>query len=150
MIEFLPISIGIGLVVSLVLGELLGLVGAGMIVPGYFALYLTRPLTVGLTMGAGFLTYGIVRALSSFMIIYGRRRTVLMILVGYLTGMLARYFIQHEGAEMEFDVIGFIIPGLIAVSLDRWGVIESFCSLIAVAVVTRIILIFLFGAAAGL
>jgi gamma-polyglutamate biosynthesis protein CapC len=149
MIEFLPISIGIGLVVSLVLGEFLGLVGAGLIVPGYFALYLTRPLTVGLTMAAGFVTYGLVRGLSSFVIIYGRRRTVLMILLGYLMGMMARYFIQHEGAQREFDVVGFIIPGLIAVALDRWGVIESFCSLLTVAVVTRIILIFLFGAAVG-
>jgi len=136
--------------VSLVLGEFLGLAGAGLIVPGYVALYLTRPLTVGLTLGAGLLTFGLVRALSSFMIIYGRRRTVLMILAGYAMGMMARYFIQHEGAEMEFDVIGFIIPGLIAVSLDRWGVIESFCSLITVAVVTRIILIFLFGTAFSL
>ncbi len=145
MIELLPISIGIGLTASLVLGEFLGLVGAGLIVPGYFALFLTKPIVIGLTLAAGFLAYGIVRVMSSFMIIYGRRRTVLMILVGYFLGMVARYFIQHEGAGMEFDVIGFIIPGLIAVSLDRWGVLESFCSLITVAAVTRIILIFLYG-----
>jgi hypothetical protein len=71
-----------------------------------------------------------------------------MILAGYLTGMLARYVIQaHGGTEWgEHAVVGFIIPGLIAVWLDRRGIIESFCSLIAASVVVRLILILILGA----
>ena len=89
-----------------------------------------------------------IRMLGSLVIIFGRRRTVLMILAGYLAGMLARYFISLEaGPEgVEQRVVGFIIPGLIAVWLDRRGVVESLCSLITASVVVRLLLIIMFGA----
>ena len=53
MTEFLPLSVGIGLAVSLLFTEIFGLAAGGMIVPGYIALYLTRPVEVGLTLAAG-------------------------------------------------------------------------------------------------
>jgi poly-gamma-glutamate biosynthesis protein PgsC/CapC len=146
MLELLPFSIGIGLVVSILLAESFGFVGAGLVVPGYLALYLTKPAIVIMTLLAGFATYLLVKMLSSFMIIFGRRRTVLMILAGYLLGGLGRYFIHPLAPNIgEFDVIGFIIPGLIAVSLDRWGFVESFCSLITVSVIVRLILVIIYG-----
>jgi gamma-polyglutamate biosynthesis protein CapC len=147
MIELLPLSIGIGLVVSILLAEVFGLEGAGLVVPGYLALFLAHPVTVGLTLAAGVAAFFLVKALSSFVIIYGRRRTVLMILAGYFIGMLARYFVHPDGIELEFAIIGFIIPGLIAVWLDRRGVIESLCSLLIAAVTVRLILVLIFGEA---
>ena len=90
MIELLPISIGIGLAVNLFLSEIFGIAGGGLVVPGYLALHLTEPLSVIITLAAGFAAFGLVRALSSVLIIYGRRRTILMILAGYLMGMIAR------------------------------------------------------------
>ncbi len=145
--DLLSISIGIGLGVSLLLSELFGLAGGGLVVPGYLALHLTQPLTVALTLAAGFAAFVIVRALGSIMIIFGRRRTVLMILIGYLMGMVARYFIPEHVATSgaEFRVVGYIIPGLIAVWLDRRGIVESFCSLITASIVVRLILIIIFG-----
>jgi gamma-polyglutamate biosynthesis protein CapC len=145
MIELLPLSIGIGLVVSIFMAEYLGLAGAGLVVPGYLALFLTQPVVVAVTIGAGLAAFALVRAIGSFVIIYGRRRTVLMILAGYLMGMLARYFVQPEGMEPAFVVIGFIIPGLIAVWLDRQGVIESICSLLTASIIVRLILVLILG-----
>ncbi|MCL4500400.1 MAG: poly-gamma-glutamate biosynthesis protein PgsC [Deltaproteobacteria bacterium] len=145
--ELLPFSIGIGLVVSIFLAEIFGLAGAGLVVPGYLALYLTQPVIIATTLGAGLAAFLVVRAIGSFVIIYGRRRTVMMILAGYLMGMLARYFVHPKVSELEFAVIGFIIPGLIAVWLDRQGVIESICSLLTAAVIVRLILVLIFGEA---
>ncbi len=146
--DLLSISIGIGLGVSLLLSEFLGIAGGGLVVPGYLALHLTEPLTIVATLLAGLAAFILVRALGSIVIIFGRRRTVLMILAGYLTGMLASYFIRaHGGAQWgEHAVVGFIIPGLIAVWLDRRGIVESFCSLTTASVVVRLILILIFGA----
>lgn len=149
MMDLLSVSIGIGLGVSLMLSEFLGIAGGGLVVPGYLALHLTEPLTVCITILTGLAAFVLVRALSSVLIVYGRRRTVLMILAGYLTGLLARYFIHASGAPEilgEHAVVGFIIPGLIAVWLDRRGVVESLCSLITASVVVRLILIIAFGA----
>jgi len=147
MIELLPVSIGIGLAVNLFLSEIFGIAGGGLVVPGYLALHLTEPLSVVLTVAAGLAAFGLVRALSSVIIVYGRRRTILMILAGYLTGMVARYLAgaQTEEAALHYAVIGFIVPGLIAIWLDRRGIVESLCSLITASVVVRLVLILIFG-----
>ncbi len=100
-----------------------------------------------MTLAAGFAAFGIVRAIGSTVIIFGRRRTILMILAGYLTGVAARYLAgEAMGGEEMYPVIGFIIPGLIAIWLDRRGVIESICSLLTASVIVRLILILIFGA----
>ncbi len=150
MIELLPVSIGIGLGVSLLLSEVFGLTAGGLVVPGYIALHLSQPLTVLLTLGAGVASYVLVQGISSVMILYGRRRIVLLILAGYLIGMAIRTFVEGSEIEgVEFSVIGFIIPGLIAIWIDRRGIVQSLCSLITVSVIVRLILVLLFGAALG-
>ena len=84
MADLLSVAIGIGLAVSLLFSELFGLAAGGMVVPGYFALALSRPIDVALTVIAALATYLIVYLMSTFILVYGKRRTVLMILVGYL------------------------------------------------------------------
>lgn len=147
MTELLPLSVGIGLAVSLLFSEAFGVAAGGMIVPGYLALAMTRPVDVAVTIVAGFITFAIVHALSSFIIVYGRRRTVLMILVGYLVGMAIRWLAPSIGpvGTTPFDVIGFIIPGLIAIWLDRQGIIETVAAMITASVVVRLVLVLLVG-----
>jgi gamma-polyglutamate biosynthesis protein CapC len=148
MIELLPLSVGIGLAISLLFTEMFGIAAGGMIVPGYLALSLTRPVDVLITIAAGFATFAIVHTLSTFVIVYGRRRTVLMILIGYLIGMLLRFstsgFAYLQGQELQ--VIGFIIPGLIAIWLDRQGIVETIAALVTASVVVRLLLILVVGA----
>ncbi len=145
MSELLPLSIGIGLAVSLLFTEIFGLAAGGMVVPGYVALQLTRPLDVAMTIGSGFVAYAIVHALSSFIIVYGRRRTVLMILVGYLVGMMLRYSKIASPIGIDFEMIGYIIPGLIAIWLDRQGIVETVCSLLTASAVVRLVLVIAVG-----
>ncbi|MCC6746023.1 MAG: poly-gamma-glutamate biosynthesis protein PgsC [Deltaproteobacteria bacterium] len=145
--ELLPLAIGIGLAVSLLFSEFFGVTPGGMVVPGYIALHLTNPVSVLLTLGAGFATFAVVYALSSVVILYGRRRTALMILVGYLVGMGVRAllggYVEDPGPELS--VIGYIIPGLIAIWLDRQGVVETTSTLLTVSVVVRLVLILVVG-----
>ena len=84
--SILTLSIGIGLITSLIFSEFLGVAAGGMIVPGYMALYLDSPMTFILTLFVSFLTYFTVHSLSSVMIIYGRRKTVMMLLIGFIFG----------------------------------------------------------------
>jgi poly-gamma-glutamate biosynthesis protein PgsC/CapC len=144
--DTLALSIGIGLAVSLVFSEVFGLAAGGMVVPGYIALALSNPLAVLLTIGAGFATYLIVHALASVVIVYGRRRTVLMILVGYLVGSLIR-LVAGGGidAPHEYAVVGYIIPGLIANWFDRQGIVATTSTLLTASVVVRLTLILIPG-----
>lgn len=153
--DLLPVSIGLGLAVGLLFSELYGLAAGGMVVPGYFALYLDRPEEVALTIGVGLATYAIVHVASLVAIVYGRRRTVLMILVGFLLGALVRAAplgvlesLESVGARHaagDANVIGYIIPGLIALWIDRQGLIETVSVLLTASVVVRLILILCMG-----
>ena len=163
-LNLLALSIGIGLVVSLLFSEFFGLAAGGLVVPGYIALYLTRPIDLGVTLAAALLTFFLVRIASTFVIVYGRRRTALMILVGYAVGVLLKTAlaaafeasaeslalipaeqalgVAAAGREaVEAGVIGYILPGLIAIWLDRQGVVPTLAALVTSAVVVRLILI---------
>lgn len=151
--DLLTVAIGVGLAMSLLFSELFGLAAGGMVVPGYFAIALDSPARVVVTIGAAVVAYGIVHALSSVMIIYGKRRTVMMILFGFLAGMAVRLlplesvqtFETIEGisaAEVpDYSVIGYIIPGLLAIWIDRQGLIETISTLIMASIAVRMVLI---------
>ncbi|MBL9161538.1 MAG: poly-gamma-glutamate biosynthesis protein PgsC [Planctomycetaceae bacterium] len=156
MIDILTASIGIGLAVSLMFSEMFGLAAGGMVVPGYIALYLNRPIDIALTLAASFVTYLVVHSLSTFIIIYGKRRTVLMIIVGYLVrgAMTQIPFYSSEflyqlstksPIPAEWEPIGYVIPGLIAIWMDRQGVLETLSALVTSAVVVRLVLMLVFG-----
>lgn len=157
MVDLLSASIGIGLAVSLIFSEMFGLAAGGMVVPGYIALYLNRPVNVILTILAALLTFFVVKSLSTFIIVYGKRRTVLMIVIGYLvrglftliplwqSERLYELSLTFGDVTANFDVIGYVIPGLIAIWMDRQGVWETLAALITSAVVVRLTLMLVFG-----
>ena len=122
-----------------------------MVVPGYFALYLTQPMTIVLSLLTAAATYFIVHLLSTFIIIYGKRRTVLMILVAYLLRMgidsvgIGAIQAVPGFASFEWEIVGYIIPGLVAIWMDRQGLVETVSSLLAASVVVRLILILTLG-----
>ena len=147
--ELLMVSIGLGLAVSLLFGELFGLAAGGMIVPGYFALYLNQPILIAGTLAAALVTHFILRGLSQVTIVYGRRLTALTILVGYLVGMAFRFFLDGDFMSgmnsTEGAIIGFIIPGLIAIWFQRQGITETVISLLTASIIVRLILVAAFG-----
>jgi poly-gamma-glutamate biosynthesis protein PgsC/CapC len=140
--------IGIGLFVSLLYSEAFGVAPGGIIVPGYLALGVGEPLAVGLTLGVGLLTFFIVRVLSTVTILYGRRRTALMILVAFLIGSLLRAALGVGTliGPFETEVIGYIVPGLIAIWIDRQGAIVTLSSALTASVLTRLTALLLLGA----
>lgn len=147
MTGILALSIGIGLAVGLMFAELFGVAAGGMVVPGYVALYLGHPVDVLIMVASALFCFGIVKLLSPFVILYGRRRTAIMILVGYLVTMSLRFVFPNLLGFLgdEFQIIGFIIPGLLAIWMDRQGVIETISTLTVVSVIIRLILILILG-----
>jgi poly-gamma-glutamate biosynthesis protein PgsC/CapC len=148
LMDGLTVALAIGLIVSLVFSEIFGLAAGGMIVPGYLALSLHHPASVVWTLACALATWAVVRQLGKHMIIYGRRRIVLMLLFGFLCGSLVRAGLAAlapatgaEGASGCLGVIGFIIPGLIALWFDRQGVLETVGSLATSATLVRLVLI---------
>lgn len=149
MLDPLTLSIGLGLLVGLLFVGCLGLMTGGMVVPGYLALAIHQPGTLMLTLLDSLLIFLLVRLLSKYLIIFGRRRIALIILISFLSGVMLRsVFSSYYTVEMfgtAFSVVGYIIPGLIALSIDRQGIVETFTALLVASAIVRLALIVLIG-----
>lgn len=144
----LELAIGISLFINMVFLELLGIAAGGMVVPGYIALHLDEPLRVVSTTLISVVAFWLIRLLSHFMLIYGRRHLAVAIILGYiLTMAVARIEgLEHlVDAQMTIQAIGMIVPGLIAYWMERQGVIETLSGMIIGAVTTKFLLIIFTG-----
>jgi poly-gamma-glutamate biosynthesis protein PgsC/CapC len=140
-------AIGLGLVISLVFSETLGLAAGGMVVPGYLALMIHEPLRIVGTVLVGLLTFATIRLLSRYVLIYGRRRIVIAVLVGFVFGALSRNLLVFHWHDTPVDArtIGYVIPGLIANWMDRQGILQTLCVMVTTAVLVRLLLMLLHG-----
>jgi poly-gamma-glutamate biosynthesis protein PgsC/CapC len=136
-------AVGIGMFLSLILTETIGLAAGGIVVPGYIALVLHHPVQVITTVLAGLVTYLIIRLLSSYIIIYGRRLLIISILVGYLIAYLTRVspMLDLNAFSLNIQTIGFVIPGLIAYWIARQGIVPTLSAMIIVSSLVRLIII---------
>jgi poly-gamma-glutamate biosynthesis protein PgsC/CapC len=136
-------AVGIGMFLSLILTETIGLAAGGIVVPGYIALVLHHPVQVTATILAGLITYLIIKLLSAYIIIYGRRLLIISILVGYLIAYLTRIspMINLDTLSLNIQTVGFVIPGLIAYWIARQGIIPTLSAMIIVSGLVRLIII---------
>ena len=115
-----------GVAVSLLFSELTGLSPAGLVVPGYIALALQTPGRVVYTVCIALLAWGAVKILSRWMILYGRRRFAVLILLSFLLneGILALGVLPYDPG-----MIGVLVPGIMANELDKQGAVRTAVSL---------------------
>jgi poly-gamma-glutamate biosynthesis protein PgsC/CapC len=143
----IEIAVGLGVILSMIFQEIVGVSAGGIVVPGYVALQMHEPFRLLGTFLVSFLTFGIIRILSNFMFIYGRRRLVLSILIGFVLGYLSRqaFVYQWLQVDLEMQAVGFIIPGLIANWMERQGVLKTLLCLLLVASSVRLLLMLMTG-----
>ena len=139
------ISIGLGIFLSLILSESLGVTAGGIIVPGYIALYLHQPMQVVVTFLVAILVWAIIQGMANVMFLYGKRRIVLALILGFFFGYISRNFIYLSQDIGSVAVIGNIIPGLIANWMDRQGIIRTLSVVLLTSVIVKLCLMILFG-----
>jgi poly-gamma-glutamate biosynthesis protein PgsC/CapC len=127
----------IGLVLALLWAEVTDVSPGGIIVAGYFALYLDRPLRIAATLTVALLTLALYRLLARRLVLFGRRRFVLMVLAGAVLSQ-AWLLVLPElfAAPVELRVIGWVVPGILASSLVRQRPLPTLASLAAVSTLT--------------
>jgi poly-gamma-glutamate biosynthesis protein PgsC/CapC len=147
MAGLVEVSVGLGIVFSLLFSEFLGAAAGGIVVPGYIALHLHEPLRLIGTLVVAFVVYLTIKIASNFMFIYGRRRLVIAILLGFLFGYLSRQLILYEvfSLDVRMMAVGFIVPGLIANWMDRQGVIRTIAAVVIAASIVRLLLMLIWG-----
>ena len=116
-------AIAIGLVYGFFFFECTGLVAGGLIAPGYFALAFDQPWAIALCLLSAFATMAVVRSISFVTILYGRRRFIISVLVAFaLQWSIGAMAMGTTLAQGRLDVVGYIIPGLVAHEMDRQGI----------------------------
>lgn len=127
----------IGLVVSLFVVEVFGVWPGGIIVPAYLALALSRPARVGATVAAALLTLAAYKVLSRYFLLFGKRRFVVILLVGgFLIQASVLLFPKVMASPLDMRVIGWVIPGLLANNLERQKFFPTLAALVFATTVT--------------
>ena len=139
----IELAIGIGLTVSLIVSEVFGVASAGLVVPGYLALYLDQPWRLAATFLVALSTLAVVRyGIGRLVILYGRRRFGVTVLVGFLLNAALEHLRVSSCRRRppSLRAIGYIVPGLIANTALQQGVGVTVGLTLLVAAVVRLIL----------
>jgi poly-gamma-glutamate biosynthesis protein PgsC/CapC len=141
------LAITLGLFFSLLSYEVFGLAAGGIIVPGYIALQLSEPdRLVGIII-VSLVTYLIIKILSNYTFLYGRRQMVVCLLIGCLLANFSRHFlfIDITTSTVQLQAVGWVIPGLIAHWFGKQGIYRTLCVLFISSVLVRLLVIVLFN-----
>jgi len=136
-------AIALGIVVGLLAGELLGVTAAGLVVPGYLALHLDQPARLAATCALALVTWAVVRfGVSRLVVLYGRRRLAVAVLVGLVLNVLAeRLLLALPPQPVDARVIGHIVPGLVASEALGQGFVRTVAATLLAAAVVRLLLL---------
>lgn len=130
----------VGLVVGFLYYEVTGYSPGGVVPPAYFALFVHQPGRVAVTVGLALVVFLAVRFLQSRTFLYGRRRLLTTLLLGFAAKwLLERWLAPALPAPFEVQAIGFVIPGLLANDMVRQKVVPTVLSVGIVMLLTALI-----------
>ena len=124
-----------GVAISLLFVELTGLSPAGLIVPGYLALCLQTPWRIVYTLAVAVAAWGIAKLLGNVMILYGRRRFAVMVLLSFAIDLAVTSL-----GLLAYDPGMMLVPGIMAQELERQGFLKSLVPLAAVVGILALIM----------
>jgi poly-gamma-glutamate biosynthesis protein PgsC/CapC len=134
----LTLTLVIGIVVSLAVLELTGVMAGAIIAPGYLALLLDQPRALLAVLAAVVGTHVIVSLLTPWLLLYGTRRLAVSILVGLvLASGLAALRGELASELLVWAGLGYIVPGLIAHQWHRQGLLPTLLALLIAVPLTR-------------
>lgn len=133
----------LGVLISIIYYEITGISPGGIIVPGLLVMYINQPERMIYTVIVAVITFLIVKLISRYLIIYGRRRFVVMIVVSIIINILLQLILKGLSLNMlNISIIGYTIAGLIANDCYKQGIKKTIPSLaIVVGIVELLVLL---------
>lgn len=131
----------LALLISLIFTELTNLLPGGIIVPFYFALYLDDPVKILATVVSALIAMVVVKFLSRYTILYGRRKFALYLIIGILEKILFTY-LYFGNSYMFYNLsmtIGYLVPGILGREMEKQGVVKTLGSLTVVTLIIRLL-----------
>ena len=132
-------TVALSVLLSFISSEFLGILTGGMISAGYLAYFFSEPTRIAATILLGVVICLLMKALRHVIILYGRRRFMLSVILSLATVYLVQksyYYLANVPVDVR--VIGYIIPGLIANDMEKQGIIKTTLAVVAVTILVRL------------
>ena len=134
-------TMALSVILGFLSSEFLGIATGGLVSAGYLAFFMGSPARVVSTLAVSVVIYLVTLLLQKWIIIYGRRRFMVVVLLSVISTWLVEQ-ITHTGAiETDIRMVGFIIPGLIANDMLRQGIVKTLAGVTVVAVLIKLVML---------
>ena len=132
----------LGVMVSIIFYEITNITPGGIVVPGLLALYFNQIDRIIYTLIIAIITYFIVKLLSKYFVIFGKRRFVFMIIISVVLSLILDLILPTVSFELlSFNIIGYTVAGIIANNIYKQGLVKTVPSLIIVCGIIGLIMI---------
>ncbi|MBQ5391423.1 MAG: poly-gamma-glutamate biosynthesis protein PgsC [Spirochaetales bacterium] len=136
-------AIGISIILGFLFSEFLGIATGGLVSAGYMAFFMATPARIISTLVLSLVIYGLTVLLQKWIIIYGRRRFMVVVLLSLIgTWLVEQVFSKSLGfIGQDIRMVGFIIPGLIANDMFKQGVVKTLAAVSILSIIIRLIIL---------
>ena len=132
----------LGILVSIIFYEITHISPGGIIVPGLLTMYINEPQRIIYTIIVAIITYFIVKLISRYLIVFGKRRFALMIIISIVINLILELIISGISINLlSISIIGYTIAGLIANEVAKQGIKRTIPSLIIVMCIIELIVL---------
>lgn len=122
--------------------EFTGLLTGGLVSAGYLAFFFNEPMRILSTLLIAVLITFIIKGLQHFMILYGRRRFAISIMLSLLSvWAIEHLYFYFSNIGTDLRIIGFIIPGLIASDMLKQGILKTLGVLMGITLLIELLVI---------
>lgn len=135
----------VSLIISIIFSDITNIIPGGIIIPFYFVLYIYDPVKIAATVLTSIACVFVIKFLSRYTILFGRRKFAMYIIIGVLIKIIFTY-IYFGNSYMFYNLsitIGYVVPGILGRVMERQGIIKTLGGLSIVVLIIAIIQILL-------
>lgn len=134
--------VAFSVIMSFICTEFTGLLTGGLVSAGYLAYFFHEPTRIASTLVIAIILALIVRLLQHFIILYGRRRFALTLVLSLIAvWILDKTAFLYSSYGVDFRMIGYIVPGLIASDMEKQGILKTLLTIFCITAVIRLLVI---------
>ena len=132
----------LGIIVSIIFYEITDISPGGIVVPGLMVLYVNQFDKMIYTVIVAIISYLVVKFISRYLVIFGKRRFVVLILISILINFLLQLFLNSFSISLlNMSIIGYSIAGIIANDMYKQGIKRTLPALAIVVVLLELIIL---------
>ncbi|MDD3171989.1 MAG: poly-gamma-glutamate biosynthesis protein PgsC [Bacilli bacterium] len=132
----------LGVLVSIIYYEITDISPGGIVVPGLMVMYITQVDKMIYTVVISIITYLVVKFISGYLVIFGKRRFVVLIIVSIFINFLMQALLHSLSINLlSISIIGYTITGIIANNIYKQGIKRTIPSLAIVIIILELIVL---------